>query len=156
MYNVRVTSLLNMSIYNNCTISELQSFITPPLILPILRAVKFHVCAHTHKYYYYSSNVGFSQIQSLIRVCTCTLLSHVSGVGDFQCVTVCDRQCGYREDRGEGTKGRKGEEGEGGGERGRRKKHNYKEGGNDITLYEWQCSCVDVCMYVAAREFRKT
>ena len=43
-YNVCVTRLLStcMSIYN-CTVSELQHFVMQPLILPVLRAVKFHV-----------------------------------------------------------------------------------------------------------------
>ena len=41
IYNVQITSLLSMSICNNCTVSELQHFVTQPLILPILRVVKF-------------------------------------------------------------------------------------------------------------------
>ena len=50
IYNVWVTSLLNMIIYN-CTISE-----------PILRAVKLHVCILTIEKNI--QNVRFSQIQS--------------------------------------------------------------------------------------------
>ena len=42
IYNVKVTSLLSMSIYN-CTISELQGFVMQPFILPVLRAVNLHV-----------------------------------------------------------------------------------------------------------------
>ena len=37
-----MTSLLNMRIYN-CTVSELQHFVTQPILLAILRAVTLHV-----------------------------------------------------------------------------------------------------------------
>ena len=42
IYNVWITSVLRMSIYN-CTVSELLSSIMQPLILPILRVVNLHV-----------------------------------------------------------------------------------------------------------------
>ena len=54
------TSLLNISIYN-CTVSELQCFITQPLTLPILKAIKLHVRIRTHNKFNYR---GFLQIRS--------------------------------------------------------------------------------------------
>ena len=42
IFNVWITSLLSVSIYNT-TVSELQHFVMQPLVLPILRAVNLHV-----------------------------------------------------------------------------------------------------------------
>ena len=57
VYNVWITGLLNMRIYNS-TVSELQHFVTQPLILPILMAVNLHVLILIIQ------NVGFLQIRS--------------------------------------------------------------------------------------------
>ena len=59
-----VASLLSMSIYN-CIVSELQCFVKQPLILPLLRAVKYmYHCMHTHN----SQNVGFSKTWSHVHM----------------------------------------------------------------------------------------
>ena len=57
----------------DCTISELQRFVTHPLILSILRAVKLHVCILPIENF-------FSQIQSHIyvwNVYTCIANAHI-------------------------------------------------------------------------------
>ena len=76
--NVQVTSLQSMSSYN-CTVSELQHFVTQPLLLPILRAVKLNVwITHDKKLF---KMLDFQKIQSC-NMCTCvtvyitTLHSH--------------------------------------------------------------------------------
>ena len=93
---VWVTSLLSiyihvhvhvhMSTYNNCTISELQHFVTQPLIPPILREIGCIVCTcmYTHnrklskmtmenyRIFWRSSHKYTSLLSIYIHVYTCT------------------------------------------------------------------------------------
>ena len=72
--NVRVTSLLSMSIYNIQSVNY-STFVTQPLILPILRSVKFLVCILT------IANVGYICKSSYILSIYYILKSRNKGMG---------------------------------------------------------------------------
>ena len=86
IYNVWVTSWLSMSIYN-CTISELQ-----PLILQILRVIKFLMCILTIDW-----NVGFFRICHIymynIVMCMYWILN-VHNNNNYVTVLIPQSQCG--------------------------------------------------------------
>ena len=83
IYNVWVTtSLLSMSIYHlyNCTVSELQRFVTQPLILPILRVVKLCMCLLTIKNY---SRIFADPWHVMINYCSFKAMKHTNEIPNF-------------------------------------------------------------------------